>query len=504
MKVLIVDDNANDRKLLRLNLERHGCETVIEARDGREGLELAAVHRPELIISDALMPRLDGFQLLRLIKISEELRTIPFVFYSAVYTGLKDEELALRLGAEAFIAKPKEPEEFWREMHAILENLPSVEAKTLFHEPHGEELEYLREYSRIVAAKLEDKVRELEETLERRTKAEAALHQSEAYRRELFESARDAIIIMQNGRFIDCNTYALVLYGAERESFIGRVLYDEFSPPYQADGSLSEESALAKIGAALSGIPQFFAWKHQRLDGTLFDAEISLSRVQFEREEVFLQAIVRDVSERKRAQDELYDAYEKLKKTLNDAIDTMVKIVEMRDPYTAGHQKRVCTLAVAIAREMELAAERIEHLYMAARVHDIGKMNIPAEILSKPGKLSTLEFEMVKTHAQSGFSIVENMHFDPEVAEIILQHHEKLDGSGYPRNLQGEEIILEARILCVADFVEAVANHRPYRAALGIDEAMDEILKAADTLFDPLVVAACVALFKEKRFKFDD
>jgi PAS domain S-box-containing protein/putative nucleotidyltransferase with HDIG domain len=503
MKILIVDDNADDRKLLRLNLERHGCETVIEACNGREGFELAERHHPDLIITDALMPQVDGFEMLRMIKAGQEISSIPVIFYSAVYTGLNDETLALRLGAEAFIVKPKEPEEFWKSVVWVMSNLASGRVAARTHEPLDEELEYLRGYSRMVATKLEEKVRELEETLARRVEAEDSLQQSEAYRRALFESARDAIIIMREGRFVDCNPYTLWLYGVRRDVFIGSVLYEEFSPPQQPDGRLSRESALEKITAAINGVPQLFDWKHRRLDGSLFDAEISLNRVELEGEEVFLQAIVRDVSERKRDRDELNDAYEKLKMTLNDALDTMVKIVEMRDPYTAGHQKRVSMLARAIARELNLPENRLDHLYMAARVHDIGKISIPAEILSKPGKLSSLEFEMVKTHVRSGYDIVENMHFGQEVAEIILQHHEKLDGSGYPRSLVGEDIILEARILCVADFVEAVANHRPYRPALGIDEALEEIAKDAGKLFDPLVVDACGTLFKKKGFRFE-
>jgi two-component system NtrC family sensor kinase len=165
MKILIVDDNADDRKLLRLNLERHGCEAVIEARNGMEGLHLARQHRPDLIISDALMPLLDGFELLRALKSDGELKAIPFIFHSAVYTGLNDFTLALRLGAAAFISKPKEPEEFWNTVVSVLDNLASGGTSERVQEPLGEELEYLRGYSRIVATKLEEKVRELEASL---------------------------------------------------------------------------------------------------------------------------------------------------------------------------------------------------------------------------------------------------------------------------------------------------------------------------------------------------
>ena len=183
MKVLIVDDNANDRELLRLNLERHGCEVVIEACNGQEGFDLAKVQRPDLIISDAMMPKLDGYDFLRLVKMDEDLKLIPFVFHSSVYTGQKDEDLATRLGAEAFITKPKAPEEFWQEIAAILREREAGAAQAERTEPL--EVEYLRKHSGIVGAKLEEKLRELEETLDRRNKAEAALLQSEQQRSSL-------------------------------------------------------------------------------------------------------------------------------------------------------------------------------------------------------------------------------------------------------------------------------------------------------------------------------
>src|SRR5512136_1153688 len=182
MKILIVDDNPIDRKLLRLNLERHGCEDIIEARDGREGYDMASRHRPDLIISDALMPGVDGFELLRMLKTGDELKGIPFLFHSAVYTGMKEKDLALSMGAEAFIVKPKEPDEFWKELSDILERLESGREKNLITEPVGEEKEYLRKYSGMVAAKLEEKVKELEKTLEERKRAEEALLASELQR----------------------------------------------------------------------------------------------------------------------------------------------------------------------------------------------------------------------------------------------------------------------------------------------------------------------------------
>jgi PAS domain S-box-containing protein len=232
MNVLIVDDNADDRRLLRYSLAKHGCEQVIEARDGQEGLEMAKVHRPDLIISDALMPRMDGFEFLHLIKMDEELRAIPFVFHSSVYTGLKDEELASNLGAEAFITKPKEPEEFWGELAAILERVATGAKKPPPSEPMGEEAEYLRKYSGIVAAKLEEKVRDLEESLARRKEAEEELRKSEQFLNNIIENSPDMIFVKdaRELRFIRFNKAGEELLGYSREELVGKNDYDVFAP----------------------------------------------------------------------------------------------------------------------------------------------------------------------------------------------------------------------------------------------------------------------------------
>src|SRR5665648_338603 len=195
--------------------------------------------------------------------------------------------------------------------------------------------------------------------------------------------------------------------------------------------------------------------------------------------------------------------YQELHKSYLNTINTIAKIVETRDPYTSGHQKRVAKLACAIAEEMSLPQDKTEGLYAAGILHDIGKMNVPAEILSKPGRLSEIELSLIKTHPQAGSDIIKEMEFPWAVSLIVLQHHERIDGSGYPQGLKGDEILLEARIIGVADVVEAMASHRPYRPALGIDKALEEISQNRGILYDPEVVDACLKLFKEKGFKFE-
>ena len=210
----------------------------------------------------------------------------------------------------------------------------------------------------------------------------------------------------------------------------------------------------------------------------------------------------RDITDRRLAEEKLVKSYESVKKTLDDAINTMVKIVELRDPYTAGHQQKVADLATAIASEMKFDDTRIELLRTAAIIHDIGKMYVPSDILSKPGKLSDIELGLIKTHSQSGYDIVKSMDFPCSVANTVLQHHERLDGSGYPNGLKGKDTLLEAKILIVADVVEAMASHRPYRPAMGIDKALQELSNGRGKLYDPDVVDTCLELFKSGKFAF--
>lgn len=175
----------------------------------------------------------------------------------------------------------------------------------------------------------------------------------------------------------------------------------------------------------------------------------------------------------------------------------MAATVELRDPYTAGHQRRVAGLASAIAKQMSLSDEQSEVIRLAGLVHDLGKINVPSDILSKPGRLSEAEFSLVKAHAQAGYDILKEIEFPWPIAKIVHQHHERINGSGYPRGIEGESIRLEARILAVADVVEAMISHRPYRPALGVDRALEEISKNRGESYDPEVVDACLAFFAE-------
>jgi len=192
----------------------------------------------------------------------------------------------------------------------------------------------------------------------------------------------------------------------------------------------------------------------------------------------------------------------KIEKVIEGTANIITKVVELRDPYSVGHQQRVSKLATAIAREMKLSQDKIEGTRVASLVHDIGKVNLPTEIISKPKKLVEVEFNLVKNYPRVGYDILKKVDFPWPIAEIVLQHQEKLDGSGYPRGLKDGEICIEAKILGVANVVEAMSSYKSYRPALSTDEALAEISKNKNILFDPEVVDACLKLFKEKGFKF--
>jgi PAS domain S-box-containing protein len=214
-------------------------------------------------------------------------------------------------------------------------------------------------------------------------------------------------------------------------------------------------------------------------------------------------AVVVDITERKQAEEKLRESLEQLRRALQTTIQVLVMAVEIKDPYTAGHQRRMTNLARTMATEMGLPPEKIEGLRMAGVIHDIGKITLPVEILSKPTKLSDIEFSLIKEHVRLGYDILKDMESPWPLAEIVLQHHERMDGSGYPRGLKGEEILIEARILAVADVVEAMASHRPYRPALGLDAALEEIEKNRGLLYDSHAVDACLRVFREKGYQLE-
>ena len=216
---------------------------------------------------------------------------------------------------------------------------------------------------------------------------------------------------------------------------------------------------------------------------------------------IFASHVQYTAKKRREAEEKLEQTLEILKRAVGTTIQILVYALESRDPYTAGHQSRSANLASAIATEMGLDQDKIEGIHMAGIVHDIGKITIPSEILIKPTKLTNIEFSLIKQHSLNGYEMLKNVESPWSLAEIVYQHHERMNGSGYPRNLKGDEILLESRIMVVADVVEAMASYRPYRPALGIEAALEEIEKNKGILYDDAVVDACLILFREKGYQ---
>jgi PAS domain S-box-containing protein len=339
----------------------------------------------------------------------------------------------------------------------------------------------------------------LGEMIERK-RAEERLGQSEENYRNIVELAPDGIVTVNTkGVLTSCNTAFSQLTGFSKEEIVGK----HFSKLPTAN--LKDIPKYSKIFGSIfkegKSKAMELSWNHK--NGTQQLCEFRANLMRNNGTIIGLQAIVRDVTERKQMEEERKRNIAKLLDIMRATIGAVAMTTEVRDPYTAGHQRRVTDLACAIAREMSLPEDQIEGLRMAAMVHDIGKIYVPAEILSKPGQLNDMEFGMIKMHPQAGYDILKNIEFPWPVAQIVLQHHERLDGSGYPSGISGDEIILEARIIAVADVVEAISSHRPYRPAIGIDRALDEISKKRCILYSPQVVDVCLKLVRVQEFKFD-
>ena len=339
---------------------------------------------------------------------------------------------------------------------------------------------------------------ELEKLQSEQNREMEALKESEEKLNSIIENTRDVIFQLSRIGIIEyVSPQVTEIYGYEPEDLIGKHL--KITTP------VSEvPKALSVLKDALSGsVVNNFDINQLDVNGNIIPMEINAAPVRKDGEIVAVQGIMRDITERKRAQEQAKNSSDKLVTAMGKTIEAMARIVEMRDPYTAGHQRRVTQLASAIAEKMGLSEDQITGLRLAGLIHDIGKVRVPTEILTHPDGLSEAEFNIIKTHPLVGFEILKSMELHWPIAQIVYQHHERMDGSGYPSGVSGEDIILEARILAVADVVEAIASHRPYRPALGIDKALAEISQKSGILYDSEVVNACLILFENNEFVFD-
>jgi len=606
--VLIADDSSVNLYLLKSILETEGW-LVREAENGKAALDIARAQRPDLIVSDILMPVMDGYSFCRECKKDETLCNIPFVFYTATYTEPKDEKFALDLGADRFILKPEEPEVLIKILTDLLEEKDRISLAA--SKPLGEEMEFFRRHNEILFSKLEKKMADLEA-------ANAELRKLEEKYRGILENMADAYYevdlkgdltffnqalaartgyareelmgmnyrqyvsrncwrqvqdifaqVYQTGRAVSLFDYEISLKdGGKRfqESWVNLIL-DKDNQPIGfrgmardvTDRKIAEEelrqaeeryrsiyenaqegmyranadekfimvnSAMARIfgyDSPAEFVEQVNSGAHQlyqsredrkkifqllesrgfvqeyearffRKDGSIGWVSVNIQPARVaEGQTLCYDGFVRDVTDRK-------ESVERLREAFAGTIQAITSLVEAKDPYTAGHQRRVADIAQAIAVEMGLSREQMEGIAMAGIIHDIGKVSVPAEILCSPRRLTQLEFNLIKTHAQSGYEILKDIKFPWPIARMVLEHHERMDGSGYPHGLTGNNILPESRILAVADVVEAMATHRPYRPALGLEPALQEITKNRGVLFDEEAVDACLRLFREKGY----
>ena len=614
-KVLIVDDISANLYMLETMLKGHGFE-VISAENGKDALDKARLNPPDMIVTDILMPVMDGYTLCQKCKSDEKLKNIPFVIYTATYTEPKDEKFALDLGADRFIVKPKDPEallEILTELQDEKRNMRPDASK-----PLGEEMEFFRRYNEILFSKLEKKMLDLEA-------ANQELRTLEEKYRLSFENINDVIFVVDaDFKILSMSGGVEKEVGYSPQDFIGRSVADlgsiftpqsleraishasrvfkgEFVPPsiYEViakdgtikitevsgspimhDGNISGMVAVARditqrkqmedalkkseenfrnflnnsmMGVRIVSDDGTTLYANQAILDLFGFASIdelkntpvtkcytreSLAENKMRREErkrggigplnyvvsiirkngevrhldVFrkeiiwdgarrFQVLYNDTTERKRAEEELQQTLDRLSKAMTTTVHLLAGAVEARDPCTAGHQTRAAHLARAIATEMEIPRDKIDGIGLVGSIHDIGKLSVPAVILTKSSKLTKVEFALIKEHAVKGYEMLKDVESSWPLAEIVYQHHERMDGSGYPRHLKGDEILLEARILAVADVVEAMASHRPYRPSLGIDLALEEIEKNKGILYEEAVAMACVKLFREKGYQ---
>jgi len=325
---------------------------------------------------------------------------------------------------------------------------------------------------------------------------EASRKRQERHFRTVIEAAKEPIAIIQDSIIRYVNPAIVKLSGFSQKRLIGKPFQDFIAP--EESKRVEDFDIRRKTGKSA---PFFYETVGKNKKGKRLNVQVSISQISYHGKPAFL-VVAQDITKYKQAESELGGALEKVRVTLGATVQAITEIVEQREPYTAGHQRRVADLGVAIASELGYPADQIEGIRMAGLLHDLGKISIPAEILTKPQKLSEAEYDIVKTHPKTAYDILRKIVFPWPVADIIHQHHERMDGSGYPQGLKDGEIVAEARILAVADVVEAMTTHRPYREAKRLEDALDEINQNKGVLYDSEAVDGCIRAFRSGDFEF--
>ncbi len=315
----------------------------------------------------------------------------------------------------------------------------------------------------------------------------------------IFNKSNDAIVLhtIENkkpGKFFEVNKAACEQLGLSKNEILKKTPFDFYAKFNKKIINLYLKR-LRENKKAIFEVPV------KKSNGDIINCEVNSHVFKYNNKSVVL-SIIRNISERTDFQNKIEKNFLIMKKIMDGVITAMEKLVEKKDKYTVGHQRRTAELAKFIAKEYGLSDEQIECIYISAVIHDIGKIFISGSILNKPRKLTKEEYEIIKTHSEEGYKILKSIYFPWPVAEIIYQHHERIDGSGYPRGLKGDKILLEAKIIGIADVIEAMTFKRPYRKALGINKALDEIIKNKGILYDNDISKLCLNIFRKNKFKF--
>jgi PAS domain S-box-containing protein len=461
--VLIVDDQPQNLELLEAYLVPQGYE-VVTAFNGEEALEKISSQPIDLLLLDVMMPGMDGFEVTRRVRRMSPIRLIPII----LVTALRDTDSRVKgieAGCDDFISKPVDK----MELLARVQSLLKVKAYN----------DLMNHYQSVLESEVSQRIEEINHAL--------------VFQQRLIDALPVPVFYKdKDGLYLGCNTSFEDFFGKKRDQVTGQSVYELF-PKEFADLYHEKEQALLQN-------PGIQIYESIAKDAAGVVHNVIFHKATFSNTDGSIGGLIGtflDITERK-------GEIERIRKALRETVQAIAVTVETRDPYTAGHQRRVADLARAVAVEMNLPADQIEGIRLAGSIHDIGKISVPAEILSKPTKLTDIEFMLIKTHSQSGYEILKDIEFPWPLAQTVLEHHERMNGSGYPNGVRGDQILLGSRILAVADVVEAMASHRPYRPSLGLDAALIEISLNKGILYDLDVSEACLRLFREKGYQFVD
>ena len=453
LKILIVEDENIVAKDIKGSLKGFGYDVVDIVGTGEEAIRRTEELSPDLVLMDIMLKgKMNGIDVAHYIR---ENTHIPVVFLTAYADEdtLHSAKLSEPFG---YIIKPFED----AELHSTIQMA-------------------------IYRFDMERKLKEREQWLT-----------------TILKSISDAVIVTdQNGKITFMNPVAETLTAFNQAEALGKNVFDIYRIIDDKNLGTTDQLIQDRIKSEM-----FIQRANQLLVSKTNDIvpvdTVQTNLVDHKESVSGSVVVIRDITKKLEAEAKTVETLEKLRMAMGGMIQAMAYTVEKRDPYTAGHQRRVADLARTIATEMRLSSDQVDGIRMAGVVHDVGKIAIPSEILSKPGALTDLEYNLVKKHPEVGYDILKNIDFPWPIADIVLQHHERLDGSGYPRGLKGEEMLAEAKILAVADVMEAMSSHRPYRAAVGVDKALEELNEKKDRLYDAEVVAVCVDLFTKKKYEF--